>query len=205
MPLRNACRSPRGSPMPWFPMSPIWVSSSIRRGWPCSIPIRKTSLPIWKIVGSLLLVGRHFPGGPGLPPEVPVSAGRLAVVSGNARARDRTGAGRFPGDGRPLHLLDPDRAVYRLGLGSRACFQALALSSLGGWSDFGAGRDELGVVCLATGVVLERRRDSMAAYVGLHVEKLVRPQQPRRRPGRPWADRRGHRPLPEGPGNQARL
>ena len=35
--------------------------------------------------------------------------------------------------------------------------------------------------------------------------QLCRPQQPRRRPGRPRTGRRGHRPLSEGAGNQARL
>ena len=49
---------PRGSPMPWFPTSPIWGSSSIRWGWPCSIPIGKAirTTPLWKIFGSLVLL-----------------------------------------------------------------------------------------------------------------------------------------------------
>ena len=125
------------------------------------------------------VAGRHFPGSPGLPAEVPVSAGRLALVSGNARARDRTGAGRFPGDGRPLHLLDPDRAVYRPGLGSGACFQALALSSPPVW-----GSRRRWSLPLWRGVPGNRCRIGkttrlLDAHVGLHFEKLVSPQQPR--------------------------
>ena len=41
--------------------------------------------------------------------------------------------------------------------------------------------------------------------LGLHLAELAGPQQPRRGSGRPRTGRRGHRPLPEGPGNQARL
>ena len=105
--------------MPWFPASPIWVSSSIRWGWPCSIPIRKAPCPSGRLSArGLLLLGISL-AVLACRRKCPYLLGRLAVVSGNARAGDRPGAGRFPGDGRPLHLLDADRAVYRPGVGNR--------------------------------------------------------------------------------------
>jgi len=56
--------------MPWFPASPIWVSSFIRWDWLCSIPIRKTPADL---EGRRLcaIAGRHFPGSLGLPAKCP--------------------------------------------------------------------------------------------------------------------------------------
>ena len=139
--------------MPWFPASPIWVSSSIRRGWPYCIPIRKPPCPLdSRRIGSF--VGRHFPGGPGLPPEMPLSLGWLAVVCGNARARDRPGAGRRPGDGRPLHVLDPDRVVCGRGLDGHARQQVMALSDWVCGSERGVGFGGPDGLCMAADVLL---------------------------------------------------
>ena len=63
--------------------------------------------------------------------EVPLLAFRVALVSWDAGAGDRIGAGGRSGDGRPLHVFDADRALHRDCLGRRAGSRLLALSSLG--------------------------------------------------------------------------
>ena len=59
---------------------------------------------------------RRHGGGAGPPPAESVSARRLALVSGDARAGDRSGADRLARNGRPLHVPAADRAVPRVDL-----------------------------------------------------------------------------------------
>ena len=137
--------------------------------------------------------------------EVPLLALRVALVPWDAGAGDRIGAGGRPGDGRPLHVFDADRALHGDCLGRRGRGRRLARSSLGIRGRLGAGGGRIDGMRLAADAVLARQRDIVDSHVGLHLAKSDRPQQPRHCLGRPRTGRRGHRPLPEGPGNQARL
>ena len=76
-------------------------------------PHPQDGLPTWKIaVAAAVLVG-DFRCGPAGVAAAALSVRRLVLVRGNARAGDRRGAGGVAGDGRPLYLLAPDRAVHR--------------------------------------------------------------------------------------------
>ena len=82
-----------GSPTPWFPTLPTWVSSSIRWDWPSLSPPGARSAALEgrrRLTG----VGGHLRSGAGLAAAVSVFARGLAVVLGDAGAGDRAGAGR---------------------------------------------------------------------------------------------------------------
>ena len=87
-----------------------------------------------------------------------LSAGRLAVVSGNVVSRDRTGAVRNPGDGRPFHLPAADRALHRLGLGGGRVVAAVAAAAFGMRIGIGRRAGRVGGLRLASDHVLERQR-----------------------------------------------
>ena len=60
--------------------------------------------------------GRHFLAHLENTPALPLCAGRLVLVFGNAGARHRVGAGGQRGDGGPIHLFSPRRRVHRRGV-----------------------------------------------------------------------------------------
>ena len=168
-------------------------------------PYPQSTLPIWKIVGALLLLVGISLAVLACRRKCPYLLvgwlwylGMLVPVIGLVQVGDQSMADRYT-------YLTQIGLYIALAWGCGACFQALALSSLPFLGSLGDCRCRSGVVCLATGVVLERQRDSMATHVGLHLGKLFGPQQPRPGSGRPRAGQRGHCPLPEGPGNQSRL
>ena len=129
-PSPNACRFPRESPTPWSPMSPMSDSSSIRWGWRRSILIPKAVCRLEGCRGGARL-GRRFRGRVDRAAAISLPVGRLALVSWNARARDRIGAGGRSGHGRPLHVLAGDRFVRGRGLGRGTTVALLAAAALG--------------------------------------------------------------------------
>ena len=152
-------------------------------------PHPQSSLPIWKIVAAVLLLLGVSLAALACRRKCPYLLvgwlwylGMLVPVIGLVQVGSQAMADRYT-------YLTQIGLYIALAWGSERVCQALALSSLGLWSGFRARSDELGVVCLPTGVVLERRGDAMAACVGLHGEQLAGQQQPRRCARRPRAGR----------------
>ena len=71
-----------------------------------------TALPLWQVRHSLARPRRDIGGRVCLGAAPAVSAGRVAVVPGNAGARDRPRAGWLPGDGGPVHVSAADRDLH---------------------------------------------------------------------------------------------
>ena len=87
-------------------------------------PHPENTLPAWKVaVSALVLAGLSVAALAGAAP-ISLWVRRLVLVFGNARAGDRIGAGRRPGDGRPLHLLAEIGLGIALAWGARQLTQS---------------------------------------------------------------------------------
>ena len=113
-------------------------------------------------------VGGYFGGGAEVAAALSVFSRGLAVVRGDARARDRNCPGRVAGDGRPLYLFAADWALPGPGLGRGRRVPVSAVSSLAVRRRIGAGACGLDGVRMASDVLLVRQRDVMEPYPGLY-------------------------------------
>ena len=184
----DACRCPRGLPMPWFPTWPTSASSSIRRGWRCSIPIRKAVCRLWKVVGALAGVGGHFGGAAGVAAAIPYLfvgwfwyLGMLVPVIGLVQVGLQAMADRYT-------YLPQIGLCIALAWGVADVVASWPLSSLGVRRRLGVGGAGADGCALAADVVLARQRDALDPRLGLHRAKRRRPQQPRQRLGRSRTD-----------------
>ena len=126
---------------------------------------------------ALALEGRRRDGGgrgnlggrAGLAAGESLPGGRVALVSGHVGAGDRVGAGGRAGDGRPLHLFTPDRAVAGGGLGSGRFRPLPARFSSRRRRGGRAGGGGVGGLCLPADVVFARQPIAVGAHPEGHL------------------------------------
>ena len=176
---KSRCR--RGSATPWSPMLITWARRFGPRIWPSSIRIRSTPCRRGNRSSALLVsAGRHG-GGAGPLAAQSLSAGRLALVRGNARAGDRAGADWLACDGRPLHVPAADRLCLAL---TWAALDAVRSWPHRAWA-CGALASLAIVALMACAVaaddLLARQRNSLDPRDRLHSAEQPGPLESRRR------------------------
>ena len=87
-------------------------------------PLPKGPPPAWEVVAAVAVLLAISTAVFVVKAEVPLLALRVALVSWDTGAGDRIGAGGRPGDGRPLHVFDADRALHGDCLGRRGRWPA---------------------------------------------------------------------------------
>ena len=125
-------------------------------------------LPLWKVLGAVLVLV-VLTWATLAEAETSLPVGWLAVVLGNAGARERTPAIWRADHGRPLYVLAADWAVHRTDMGIGRCVEALAASSPGVRHLHRIATRSSDGLCVASNVFLARQYDSMEPHAGLHL------------------------------------